>query len=149
MYISICRGRRPEIKNCMTPTLRVLNFWAKTVKLMQIFKKKICLSTPKLIEVKINIMMSMEAFTKTINFVTPGAGFPVLGPDHFGHIVKLITSLKISENLSIKVMMSLEASTKIVNFITPMVGFLLVLLKPMCWYNYSFAQDCLMLGTVK
>ena len=31
----------------------------------------------------------MEASIKIVNFMTPGAGVPVLGHGHIGHIVKM------------------------------------------------------------
>ena len=76
-------------------------------------------------------MMSIEAFTKIINFMTPGAGVPVIGCGHislYGHIEKmhhcfenLLYSCASSRQTEyvVHVMMSKGASTKIVNFVTP------------------------------
>ena len=44
---------------------------------------KFCLATSD------EVMMSIEASTKIINFITHGAGVPVLGRGHFGLKVKM------------------------------------------------------------
>ena len=72
-------------------------------------------------------MMSKEASTKIVNFMTPGTGVSVMG---CGHIVKmhyffknlLLYSCASSRQTEYIVMMSKEASTKIVYFMTPGAG---------------------------
>ena len=84
-------------------------------------------------------MMSIEAFTKIINFMTPGAGVPVIGCGHislYGHIEKmhhcfenlLLYSCASSTQTEFIVMIhvSMEASTKIITFLTPGSGVLVI-----------------------
>ena len=81
-------------------------------------------------------MMSIEAFTKIINFMTPKAGVLVIGCGHislYGHIEKmyhffenLLYSCASSRKTEYIVMISMEASTKIINFLTPGSGVLVI-----------------------
>ena len=65
--------------------------------------------------------------TKIVNFMTPGAGFLLLGRGHISYIVKMYYVLKnlllfskaYNRQRKYIVMMTKKGSTKIVNFITP------------------------------
>ena len=59
------------------------------VKLHYFFKNLLLYSWVSCRQSKCKVMISMEASTKTVNYVTPSAGVPVLGFSHTGHIVKM------------------------------------------------------------
>ena len=54
------------------------------------FLKNLLLSSQALIrQTKYVVMMTKEGSTEIVNFMTPGAGFLVLGRGHISHIVKM------------------------------------------------------------
>ena len=78
-------------------------------------------------------MMTKEGPSKTVNFMTPGAGVQMLGRGHISHIVKCIISLKSSSLLpgidqTNQVCSNDDhgGSTKIVNFMTTGAGVLVL-----------------------
>ena len=81
-------------------------------------------------------MMIKDAFTKIVNFRTPGAGVLVQGRGHISCIVKIRYFFKKSSSLPYSqaldraskyiVMMTKKGSTKIVNFIIPGAGVLVL-----------------------
>ena len=79
-------------------------------------------------------MMTKEGSTKTLNFMTPGAGVLVQGCGHKSHKVKMHYFLLHKKSSSLHpayirqtkciVMMAKEGSTKTLNFMTPDAGVL-------------------------
>ena len=89
MVCSICRVRRQEIVNFMTPLpiSKGGNFGVKNVKLMYFFKKLCEALFSQTLRI---VMMANEGSTKIVNYINPGAGVLVLGRDHISYIVKII-----------------------------------------------------------
>ena len=85
-------------------------------------------------QTKYVVMMNKEGSTKIVHFMTPGAGFLVLGCGHISHIVKmhyffknlLFNSQALIRQTKYVVMMTKEGSTKFVNFMTPGAGVLVL-----------------------
>ena len=79
-------------------------------------------------------MITKVGSTKTVNFMTPGAGFLVLGCDHTSHKVRmyyffknlLLYSYAYIRLTKYIVIMTKERSTKIVNLMTPGAGVLVL-----------------------
>ena len=79
-------------------------------------------------------MMTKEGSTKTVNFMTPGAGVLVLGCGHISYIVKMHYFFKHlllyfqaqNRQTKYRVMMTKEGFTKIVNILTPGTGILVL-----------------------
>ena len=77
--------------------------------------------------------MTKEGSTKIVNFMSPGAGVPVLGCALLSHIVKMhyFLNLLLSSQAYIRqtkyiVLINKEGSTKIVTFMTPGAGVLVL-----------------------
>ena len=62
---------------------------------MYFFKNILLYSQAQIRQTKYIIMLIKEGSTKIVNFMTPGAGFLVLGRGHIRHIVKMHNSLNI------------------------------------------------------
>ena len=69
--------RRQEIVNFMTPTQRGGNLGVKSVKMHYFFKNLLLYSCASSRQTEYIVMMS-----KIVNFMTPGAGVPVMGCGH-------------------------------------------------------------------
>ena len=89
LVCGICRVRRQEILNFITSTPRGGNFGVKSVKLMYFFKNLLLYSCASSRQTEYIVIMSKEASIKIVNFMTPGAGVPVMGVVIYGHIVKM------------------------------------------------------------
>ena len=68
-------------------------FWGKNCKNNGNIKKN-SLLLGRLKQTEYTVMMSMEASTKIVNFMTQGAGVSVLRRGYIGHIVKMHSPLE-------------------------------------------------------
>ena len=89
LVCSICRVRKQEIVNVMTPIQRGGNFGVKSVKLLYFFKNLLLYPKALIKQTNYVVMMTKEGSTKIVNFMTPGVGVLVLGRGHISHIVKM------------------------------------------------------------
>ena len=93
LVCSICRLRRQEIVNFMTPGAGALALGccqiSQIVKMHYFFKNLLRCSHAQIRQTKYIAIMTNEGSTKTLNFMTPGAGVFVLGCGHISHIVKM------------------------------------------------------------
>ena len=95
LVCSICRTRRQEIVNSMTPTPREGNLVVKNVKLMYFLKNLLLYSGTWFRQTKCIAMMTMEGSTKIINFMTTRARVLLLERCHISHIMKMHFLFKI------------------------------------------------------
>ena len=103
MVNSICRVRRPEIVNFMTPpTPRGANFG---VKLMFFLKSLLLYSQALIRHSKYVVMMTKEGSTKIVNFMTPGVGVLKLGLGHMSHYSKYVLSSTLSIYFTIDIVL--------------------------------------------
>ena len=76
----------------MTPRAGVLvlghGHISQIVKMHYFFKNLLLYSQALIRQTKYIVMMIKEGFTKIVTFMTPRAGFLMLGRDHISHIVK-------------------------------------------------------------
>ena len=81
----------------MTPTPKGGggNSGVKSVKLMYFLKNLLLYSQALIRQTKYVVMMTKEGSTKIVNFMTPGAGVPVLGRGHISNVVKMHYFFKI------------------------------------------------------
>ena len=56
---------------------------------MHYFSEDLLYSWPLYRQTEYKVLISMEASTKILNFMTPWAGVPVLGCGHISHILKM------------------------------------------------------------
>ena len=90
LVCSICRVRRQEIANFMTPpTQRGCKFGVKSVKSMYFFKNRLLYSRTWFRQNKLIVVMTKEGSTKIVDFMTHGAGVLELGRGHINQIVKM------------------------------------------------------------
>ena len=89
LVYSICKVRRQEIVNFMTPYPKGRYFGVKSVNLMYFFKNLLLYSQALIRQTKYVVMITKEGFTIMINFLTPQAGVLVLGHGHMSHVVKI------------------------------------------------------------
>ena len=83
---SICRVRRQEIVNSMTPNPQEeVILGVKSVKFMYFFKNLLLYSQAQIGQTKYIVMVTKEGSTKIVNFMTPRAGVLVLGRVHICH----------------------------------------------------------------
>ena len=96
LVCSICRVRTQEIiVNFVTSTPRGGHFGVKSVKLMYFLKNLLFYSGAWFRQTKCKVKMTKERSIKIKNYMTPGAGFPVLGRGHISHKVKMHFSFEI------------------------------------------------------
>ena len=82
-----------EIVNSLTLRPKGRQFWGEKCKTYVFLKKS---SLLWMVHTNYNniAIMTKKRLTKIVNFMTPGAGFFVLGRCHINHILKCIISLK-------------------------------------------------------
>ena len=77
----------------MTPGAEVLvlgrGHICHIMKMHYFFKNLLLYSQAYIRQTKYIVMMRKEGSTKIVNFMTPGAGVPVLGRGHICHIMKM------------------------------------------------------------
>ena len=73
----------------MTPTPKGGNLGVKSEELMNFFKNLFLYSGAWFSQTKCIEMMTKEVSTKIVNYLTPGAGVPVLGRGHISHKMKM------------------------------------------------------------
>ena len=82
----------PKILNFMSPGAGVLvlgrGHISQIVKMHYFFKNLLLYTQAYIRQTKYVVIMTKEGSTKTVNFMTPGAGVFVLGHGHIRQIVK-------------------------------------------------------------
>ena len=127
-----------KIVNFMTPGAEVpvlgCGHISRIVKMHYSFKNLHIYSQAQIRETMCIVMMTKEASTKIVNFMTPGSGVLVLGFGHISRIVKMhyffknllhYSQAQIRQTRYI-VMIAKEGSTKIVTLMTPGAGVLVL-----------------------